>query len=186
MILAHTELLDAINKGELVFQPCNLNAVGPNSIDVHLGQFLQKVLPNTTVWCRETQQLVSAIDLRVPPVLGPVINLADGDLVIYPGELWLGATKEMIGSSKLVPLMHGCSTNGRSGLSPHANAGFGDLGFMTKWVLEITTQAHPLVLYLGMRIAQIEFCTASSNDYLYGKDCGVYATQQGVVGSIPH
>lgn len=103
-----------------------------------------------------------------------------GHWIIYPNRLYLGSTVEKIGSNKYVPIMHGRSTPARSGFSPIVSAGYGDVGFIGKWTLEITTHAHPMIIRAGMRIAQIEFQKVSSTKYQY-TDRGNYVGQDGVM-----
>jgi dCTP deaminase len=172
MILAKKHLIKAIRQKKIIAIEVDPKNIGSNSIDVTLGPELYEVLPNSN----------GVIDMLLPSKTRKV-ELCDGKWIIYPNRLYLGTTAEIIGSNRFVPVMHGRSTPARSGFSPIVSAGYGDIGFIGQWTLEITTQAHPMVIRPGDRIAQIEFQTCSSNKHLYsdkGGKSGTYAGQSGV------
>ena len=77
-------------------------------------------------------------------------------LVLDPGKLYLGSTRERVYTRDLVPDVDGRSSVGRLGLSVHVTAGRGDLGFRGTYTLEITV-VHPVRIYPGDRIAQLYF-----------------------------
>jgi len=175
MILARKHILQNILNNRITCEPFNPDYVGPNSIDVHLGPIIKWVLPNMTY---------GSIDVRQPSRTREM-ELPKEGFTLEPGVLVLGLTVEAVGSAHYVPHMHGCSTLGRSGLVPHIEAGFGDVGFASQWTLEIMAMAWPVILYPGMRIAQIEFHEVSDDSYLYGRDCGRYAKQNEARGAEP-
>ena len=57
-----------------------------------------------------------------------------------------------------VPVLDGKSSLARLFVSVHATAGYGDAGFDGQYTLEVTV-THPIVVFAGMRIAQIRFHT---------------------------
>jgi dCTP deaminase len=81
--------------------------------------------------------------------------------VLVPGELYLGVTVEYTETHRHVPFLEGKSSGGRLGLSIHATAGKGDVGFCGHWTLEITV-ARPLRVYARMPIGQLIYHTVSS------------------------
>ena len=92
----------------------------------------------------------------------------DGSLILWPGELILGCTREAIDCSAplnlanrvrtFVPMLEGRSTLARMGIVVHLTAGFGDYGFKDAWTLEILNQSKtPYLLSEYMRVAQIYF-----------------------------
>jgi dCTP deaminase len=76
---------------------------------------------------------------------------------IEPGRLYLMHTRERICTRKYVPIIDGKSSIGRLGVLVHVTAGYGDPGFDGQYTLEVTSIAHTVVLYPGMRIAQMRF-----------------------------
>lgn len=75
---------------------------------------------------------------------------------LLPGILYLASTIETTESIKYIPMIEGKSSLGRLGISIHATAGFGDIGFYGKWTLEISV-VQPVIIYPFIRIAQIYF-----------------------------
>jgi len=72
----------------------------------------------------------------------------------------LAHTQEIIGGrNNIASKMNARSSLGRLGLSVCKCAGFGDVGFINKWTMEITnhSQRASIILPVGMRIAQISF-----------------------------
>jgi dCTP deaminase len=162
MILRHDNLIDEVSNGKIHCVPFDQSNVGPNSIDVHLADYLVQVLPNTEGGYidPELPQLVKKIDLPT---------------VIQKGRLYLGATVEAIGSDNYVPMLDGRSSIGRLGLAVHISAGFGDIGFKSPWTLEITC-VEPVMVRPGMRIAQVFFETTIGTGPMYR---GRYEKQTG-------
>jgi dCTP deaminase len=80
---------------------------------------------------------------------------ADG-FVLEPNRLYLGATRERIGSTHFVPSLIGRSSLGRLGMFLQASADMGNLGAIHRWTLEISV-VQPLRIYAGMSIGQVSF-----------------------------
>ena len=69
-------------------------------------------------------------------------------------------TQEIIGARKnIATKMNARSSMGRLGISVCKCAGFGDVGYISRWTMEITnhSQSAWIDLPVGMRIAQISF-----------------------------
>ncbi len=142
MILSGSSYKQEIELGNIVIKPFYEKYVNPNSYDLHLGEILYRL-----------------DDEVVDPLKDhnwTMFDLKENDIVIQPGELYLGHTIEVAGSNVYVPKIEGKSTLARLGLSIHLTAGYGDVGFIGSWTLEITT-IKPFVLRYGMPICQIEF-----------------------------
>lgn len=104
-------------------------------------------------------------------------QLAINNLVLLPAySLILCHTREYIGTapgSGLVPNLHTRSTIARWGLSVcTANAGQGDIGYCSRWTLEIINP-HPNDIYIpvGARIGSITFSRVDGHavDYDIGE-----------------
>lgn len=148
MILGHDAILAAVASGKVVIDPFEPKHVGPNSVDLRLGDelgFVQCFGGTVDIACRE----------NVERLLQPV-GRSGGGFCLRPGVLYLGHTVEVAGSEVYVPCIEGRSSLARLGVQVHISAGFGDVGFVNQWTLEITTVV-PVKLYPGMRIAQVYF-----------------------------
>lgn len=149
MILTADAIVESLVPSEvdgqplLVLDPFNSDQLNPNSYDLRLKG------PLLSPWHMEQQQ--------DPGFPGRVVQ--DLPYLLRPGELWLAATAERMGSRHLVPQLAGKSTLARAGLQVHQGAGYGDLGFIGNWTLTLSLApgAPPLLLAEGMRIAQVYF-----------------------------
>ena len=91
--------------------------------------------------------------------------MADGGhFVLHPGEFVLGSTFERVAlPDDLVGRLEGKSSLGRVGLIIHSTAGYVDPGFEGQITLELSNVATvPILLYPGMRVAQISFLTMTT------------------------
>jgi dCTP deaminase len=90
--------------------------------------------------------------------------------VLHPGELLLALTLEYLQlPTDLWGLLDGRSTWAREGLQVHATAGMVDAGFSGFLTLELqNTGRIPMVLYPGLRVAQLAFFPVHSTAYDYG------------------
>ena len=163
-ILLGNEILDAIEKKQIIVSNFNKNNIGPNSMDVTLGN---KLL--TYVECKITKDaynnnIVKKIEnsygenhldmAKENKVFG--LEIPDEGLILQPNILYLGHTNEKAGSDFFVPMYEGRSSLARLGFLSHISAGFGDIFFKQQWTLEITV-VHPLKIYPNSRIGQVYF-----------------------------
>jgi dCTP deaminase len=77
-----------------------------------------------------------------------------------PGETILGHTQEFIGGrDHITTMMKARSSLGRSFISVCKCAGWGDVGYINRWTMEIqnTSNKYYIPLIVGRRIAQIVF-----------------------------
>lgn len=156
MILTGNEIIFQVKRGGIVIEPFRADQVQPNSYDLRLGDKILEI----------------AGDVNIPHKL---------PYTIYPSRLYLGHTEEDMGSCHYVPLLDGRSSWARKGLQIHLTAGFGDLGFVGQWTLELNTVANPIHLIAGQRICQVSFWkTQGVIDKLYS---GKYVGSRGVVPS---
>lgn len=84
------------------------------------------------------------------------IDIPQDGIILLPQRLYLASTIEAIGSDHFIAMYEGRSSMARLGIQSHISAGFGDVGFKSRWTLEITV-IHPVKVYPGMRIGQIYF-----------------------------
>jgi len=88
------------------------------------------------------------------------INPEDRVVLLEPGETVLAHTREFIGGRHTVTtMMKARSSLGRNFIEVCKCAGWGDVGYVNRWTMEITNNSrHYLIpLVVGRRIAQIVF-----------------------------
>lgn len=164
-MLGGKEIDRLVRSGEIVIDPYEPSNINPNSYNVGLDGYL----------------LVYRDDYLDPRIENRTcrIDIPDCGLRLKPGVLYLGSTIERTYTPRHIPRIDGRSSIGRLGLSVHITAGFGDVGFNGKWTLEITC-VEPVVVYPGMRIAQISFSPVIGEFDPYA---GRYQGQSGAVAS---
>ncbi len=167
-VLTRHVILKALKEGKsgngLVVTPLKINQIGPSSIDVHLGhEFVVFRRPSTT--CFDIKE--KTINQNVHRYQQKLRITKGEKFVLHPGQLVLGATREYIVlPSTLSVNITGRSTWGRTGLII-ATATNIDPGFKGCVTLELMNGGVvPLVLYPGLRIAQLVlFRTEGKSEY---------------------
>ena len=140
MILSGSEITKQVKKNKITIAPFDEACVNPNSYNVELGDFLK-------VYEDEVLDSKKALKTKT-------IEIPDDGLVLYPNKIYLGFTKEVIGSDFFVPTLTGRSSTGRLGLFVQITADLVDIGFKGN----LTFQLHavqPLRIYKGMKIETV-------------------------------
>ena len=95
-------------------------------------------------------------------------GLVPGDkyIILRPGELILAHTNEFIGGINCINSeLRTRSTMRRCGIDICASAGWGDIGYVNRWTLEIKNDTHRnVILPVNVRIGQIVFLTTTLMD----------------------
>lgn len=146
MILSDTDILSAIESGEIVIEPFRRQSLGSNSYDVHLGEWLATY---------DSYEL----DARAHNTI-TTFRIPEEGFVLEPSKFYLGVTLEYTESHMHVPFLEGKSSVGRLGIDIHATAGKGDVGFCNHWTLEISVK-QPIRVYAGMPVGQLIYFTTS-------------------------
>ena len=181
MILSDTTIKKLLKIGDIKIEPFNEDQLQPASYDIRLGDdFL--VFDNTTTTVIDPRQDLASIMRRIK-------ISKEKPFILHPNEFTLGVTQEIIGvNDKYLFMINGKSSLGRIGLLVHATAGFVDPGNELRVTLELFNVATlPILLYPGMKIAQIVFEELSEKcerpyghpdlNSKYYKDMGVKASQ---------
>lgn len=140
MILTGPAIEEAIAAGDIVFDPFTRARVNPNSIDLHLGDDLRRVVRNADGAAMPSEPL------GLPP---------EGRY-LEPGQLYLIHSLERFGSTRFAPFVHGKSTIARAGLFVHANGEMIDVGEIARYEFQLYP-VMPIKLTPGMAIAQVTF-----------------------------
>lgn len=147
-ILTKKKILKEIKKGKIKITPFDVKAVGPGSVDLALdGQF--RVFTKG-----KTYEVTEKADYQK---ISKAVK--SNSIVIKPGEVILGITKERITlSDNICGWLEGRSRFARLGLLVHITAGFMQPGIDNRQVLEIANLSkRPLRLHAGTRICQFIF-----------------------------
>lgn len=90
-------------------------------------------------------------------------------IVLRAGETILGHTNEFIGGKNgITTMMKARSSLGRSNITVCRDAGFGDIGYINRWTLEITNNGPiSIILPVGLRIGQIAFFYTTETETKY-------------------
>lgn len=168
-ILIGKEILKALKNGSIAVEPFDRSQIGPGSIDLTLGNDFR-------VFKKQSKVYHIKNDSRFEDITKSVHVEDGGYVVIKPGEMILGITKEKITlADNISGRLEGRSRFARFGLAVHVTAGFMHPGISNHQVLEIVNLGHgPLALYPGTRICQFVF-----------EKCDGHATYQGrFVGQV--
>jgi dCTP deaminase len=144
MILTGLEIIKEWKTGKICIQPFSVDQINPNSYDFKLDNTLQ-IYTN------------HALDARGINPQREMLIPEEG-LVLQPGRVYLGRTKERMGTNYYVPIIHGKSSIARLGLFIHVTADLMDIGLHDQWPLQLNP-IHPLRVYPDMRIGHVTFST---------------------------
>ena len=174
-VYSNTEILDAIERGHIIFHPFQKQHINGSSVDVTLGEWyyrtdakndIQVYNPFDEAAVREyfgkPQQAIEHKKWCQEHKESPFVNIPDDHpiIVLNPGERILAHTHEFIGIKPPgTTSMQSRSTWGRNGVAVCFDAGWGDPGYINRWTMEIynLNKLHSVVLPVGERIAQIVF-----------------------------
>ncbi|MFB6225580.1 MAG: dCTP deaminase [Candidatus Paceibacteria bacterium] len=173
MALSDKTILEALESGKIIIDPFYRRNLGTSSYDVSLGPwFFREKKPQNMrvynvynaqhaeqVWGREAEYAQQAQDvLEEFEFIG--LNPDDRVILIEPGETILAHTQEFIGGKQnITTMMKARSSMGRNFLEVCKCAGWGDVGYVNRWTMEITNNSryYSIPLVVGRRIAQIIF-----------------------------
>lgn len=152
MLLAKKGIQKAIDKGYILISPLIEQNINPNSVDLTLGNHFYTL--------QDTHRLVDLLDSQTANSLF-IHSYHDDDspYILEPYSYCLTHTKEIAGAyEKYSTLLKSRSTIARCGIDICPSAGFGDVGYVNYWTLEIKNQTpNNIILYPRIRICQIAF-----------------------------
>ncbi len=151
-VLIGKEIAKALKSELIKIEPLDKTQIGPGSIDLTLGNDFRIFKKKSKVYHVKNDSDFQDITKAV--------HVKDGSfIVIKPGEMVLGITKEKITLADTISgRLEGRSRFARFGLAVHVTAGFMHPGISNHQVLEIVNLGYaPLALYPGTRICQFIF-----------------------------
>jgi len=194
MALSDKEILQEIDEGRVIISPFDKKKLSTSSVDVTLGEwyFREKKPTNhvhiyniynkahtDTVWGTEAEKALPAREvLKDFDFTG--IAKDDRVILLEPGETILAHTNEFIGGREnITTMMKARSSLGRNFIEVCKCAGWGDVGYVNRWTMEITNNSrhYSIPLVVGRRVAQIIFFRVGDildSDYAAG---GKYQTE---------
>lgn len=137
---------------EQLIEPFDAKSVQPSSYDVSLDDEILVPMQGRSV------------DLRLDDPADSMVRSRFKEYTLGPGQAILGSTTEIIRCpSNLSARVEGKSSLGRLFMSVHITAGVIDAGWDGQITLEIVNHGPwDLVLWAGMKIAQISYMTLTS------------------------
>jgi dCTP deaminase len=177
MALSDRRILEHMEAGNVIIDPFQRTHLATSSYDVTLGEWFFREQPPKynhflyNIWSEAHMRHVWGADNPQQAVPAEEAfqkyrfnweGVKPEDLVILlaPGETVLAHTQEFIGGRNCVTtMMKARSSLGRSFIEICKCAGWGDVGFVNRWTMEITNNSvrYHIPLVVGRRIAQIVF-----------------------------
>ncbi len=198
-VLSDKAILAHMQRGTVVIEPFTLENLSTSSYDVTLGRYYYRESecePGQAVFNQYSEAMVKKVwgEPREAELAGEWMkrtgqvleNIAETDRIIWlkPGETILGHTNEFLGGrGSVTTMMKARSSLGRTFVETCKCAGWGDIGYVNRWTMEITNNSrfYSIPLVVGRRIAQIVFFdtdgTLSSNSY---EKTGKYQTDSDI------
>ncbi len=183
--LSDAAILRHMKEGTVVIDPFDIKNLATSSYDITLGpNFYREANPGfkphilnpydekhvRRIWQLETAQTarIEAEKHGIDPndlsafkqSFGSNISPEDYVILVKPSETILAHTNEYIGGRECVTtMMKARSSLGRNFIAVCKCAGWGDVGYVNRWTMEITnnSQHYMIPLVVGRRIAQIVF-----------------------------
>ncbi|TAK58426.1 hypothetical protein EPO14_03705 [Patescibacteria group bacterium] len=176
MALSDKKILEHMKAGTVVIEPFQRENLATSSYDVTLGEWYFKEQPpqghkkiynvysksdTEVVWDTKPRRAKTAKEeLKNFNFSFDGIRPDDKVILMEPGETILAHTQEFIGGRESVTtMMKARSSMGRNFINVCKCAGWGDVGYTNRWVMEISnaSQHYIIPLVVGRRIAQLVF-----------------------------
>ena len=187
MALSDRKILEHMKAGTIVIEPFVRANLSTSSYDLTLGDWYfreQKVVGENPVfniwskkgvehvWGTKPEKAVLARDaFKELAFAWDGIAPDDKVILLHPGETILAHTQEFIGGRESVTtMMKARSSLGRVFVAVCKCAGWGDVGYVNRWTMEISnnSQHYTIPLVVGRRVAQLVFFETGpilSSDY---------------------
>jgi dCTP deaminase len=177
MALSDRRILEEMKKGDIVISPFEREQLATSSYDVTLGEWFFREQPPQynhalyNIWSKDHMEHVWGAGKVERAVVAKEafkkynfewdgIHPTDKVIILRPGETILAHTNEYIGGKDhITTMMKARSSMGRNFIEVCKCAGWGDVGYVNRWTMEITNNSKNYIipLVVGRRIAQIIF-----------------------------
>ncbi len=182
MALSDKLVLQEIENKNIIIDPFNPKDLGTSSYDLRLGEWYYREQPLRfkdkprnrffnpycekdvhRVWGKPIKAKLfreTMPSLRYFDYLEEGIRETSLVILIEPGETILAHTREFIGGvNNITTSMQTRSSHGRSFIGVCKCAGWGDVGYINRWTMEITnfSRHYIIPLIVGYRYAQMVF-----------------------------
>ncbi|HEX8946760.1 MAG TPA: hypothetical protein VF829_00905 [Candidatus Paceibacterota bacterium] len=177
MALSDRQILGNMKDGSIVIAPFNRRNLATSSYDVTLGEWYFREQPPKhnhslyNIWSKaHTEHVWGAQNPERAESAKEAfkkynfewegISPKDKVIMLRPGETILAHTNEFIGGrDHITTMMKARSSMGRNFIEVCKCAGWGDVGYVNRWTMEITNNSKNYIipLVVGRRIAQIIF-----------------------------
>lgn len=178
-VLSDRTIMEYNKKQLLIEQPISESQLQPNSVDLTLATSVSVLKHNSG------EELVKYIDTRKPiEYYSYEFNTATVTdekrygipagtryYILHPGKFCLLASREILNiPNGILSFVQGRSSIARLAIQTE-QAGLIDSGFRGTITFEVYNQSEfPIVIYEGMRVAQVYFFKAEKAEKIYGKD----------------
>ncbi len=177
MALSDRKILEHKKNGTIVISPFKRENLATSSYDVSLGEWFFREQPTKynhsiyNIWSEAHTRYVWGADAPERAISAKEafkkynfkwdgISPNDKVIMLRPGETILAHTNEFIGGrDSVTTMMKARSSMGRNFIEVCKCAGWGDVGYVNRWTMEITNNSKNYIipLVVGRRIAQIIF-----------------------------
>jgi dCTP deaminase len=178
MVLSKDAIIHEWHLGNIIMDPFDESKVNNSSVDVTLGENFWVLTPPagkifnpySEAMSMHWQPIVAKKLKEHPEYNGGIEteNISPDEKVIFllPGESMLGHTQEFIGGfERITTMMKARSSMGRHFIEVCKCAGWGDIGYVNRWTMELTNTSNVTIpLVVGRRIAQIIFLRTEGDD----------------------
>lgn len=174
--LSDKKILAAMKDGSIIIDPFRKKNLATSSYDVTLGEyyFTEQAPPHfdnvynmynkrhvERVWGKKPHSAQRARDVfKKYDFAYTGIAPTDRVILLAPGETILAHTEEFIGGrGHITTMMKARSSLGRNFIEVCKCAGWGDVGYINRWTMEVTNNSsrYYIPLVAGRRVAQIVF-----------------------------
>lgn len=152
MILTGNEIVNQVNKKNIIITPFDKRRITTNSYDLKLGD----------------KYLVYTNKIMDPHKKNKykIKKIPEQGLILKAREFILGHSDEKVGSTKFVPIIHAKSGIARLGLFVHVTADLIDIGSIGNITFQLYATL-PIKIYAGMLIGQVSFWVPKGKIKLY-------------------
>lgn len=189
-LLSRNQILKHKKSGSIVIDPYKSVQLQTVSYDVTLGSWYFKSSSSSQLlynpWDKEgvskfwgEKQYAKKASEVFGKNLPQTVKASDRVIVLLPNELILAHTNEFIGGrGNVTTMMKARSSLGRSGITVCKCAGWGDVGYINRWTMEIKNELSiPNMLIVGERVGQIAFFEVEPISEDYAIESGKYQSQ---------